>query len=268
MESHEYERMHALENDYWWFVGRRAIIRRLLIDSLPALCSANGAGHEPNTLSLLDVGCGTGANLAMLRSSVGPQARVTAVDFSDHALRFARNVNADQGVALARCDALHLPFDAGSFNAVTMLDVLEHLSDDHAALAEVRRVLKSGGRYVFSVPAYQHLWSAHDEALHHFRRYEMRGLARLLRSSGFVVEKLSFAMSMMPPIAWAWRKLILPFAPKRPREARRHSEGAVLPSVPPLFNRALVKYLEAEGRVIARRPLSFGTSLVGVARRR
>jgi hypothetical protein len=74
-------------------------------------------------------------------------------------------------------------------------------------------------------------------------------------------------MSLMPPFAWAWRKFILPFLPKRPKDAQRHSEGAVLPSVPPLLNTALVRYLELEGRIISRRPISFGTSLVCVASR-
>ncbi len=284
----EYERMHALENHYWWFVGRRAIVRRLLREALPPgsappealppgsalLGSGLASGAAASTcgsgagVSLLDIGCGTGANLSMLRQAVGRGARVTAVDFSDLALKFAAQANQAQGIAVARCDALRLPFGGAAFSTVTMLDVLEHLSDDRAALAEVSRVLRPGGRYVFSVPAYQHLWSAHDEALHHFRRYELRELGALLRQSGFVVEKLSFAMSAMPPAAWLWRKLILPFAPRRPRHAARHSQGAVLPTVPPIINRALIKYLEAEGKLIARRPLQFGTSLVGIARKR
>lgn len=269
MELREYERMHALENDYWWFVGRRAIVARLLRQALsarpPGAIAASTCGPS---VSLLDIGCGTGANLSMLRGVVGEQAPITGVDFSDLALKFAMEAKGEQSVALARCDALRLPFGDAQFQAVTMLDVLEHLGDDRGALAEVRRVLRPSGSLVFSVPAYQHLWSAHDEALHHFRRYEMRGLQLLLRRSGFLVEKLSFAMSAMPPAAWLWRKLLLPFAPRRPRDAKRHSQGAVLPSVPPLINGALIKYLELEGEVIARRPLRFGTSLVGIARRR
>jgi hypothetical protein len=129
-------------------------------------------------------------------------------------------------------------------------------------------VLRPGGSLVWSVPAYQSLWSMHDEALHHFRRYEYHDLRRLLRHNGFAVWRLSFAMSAMPPLAWLWRRCILPFQPKRPRDATRHSEGAVLPSLPTPFNRGLIRYLEVEGRIIARRPLNFGTSLVGVAHKR
>lgn len=270
MNPEEYARMHALETDYWWFAGRREIIGSLLRTAKSSVLR-----RESNSCDLLDIGCGTGANLPLLRGQVGATGYVTGVDFSPLALRFAGEQlsnhaqNAElPAVTLSQADALRLPFRDASFDVVTMLDVLEHLSDDKQALCEVRRVLRPGGVFVWSVPAYQKLWSAHDEALHHFRRYEMRGLQRLLRQNGFEVRLISFAMSLMPPVAWLWRRLILPFRPKRPRQAKRHSEGAVLPPVPLPLNRALVAYLKSEGRLISHRPLRFGTSLVGIARKR
>jgi ubiquinone/menaquinone biosynthesis C-methylase UbiE len=260
MDSREYARMHALETDYWWFSGRRAIIASLL-GTLPCRASCH----------LLDIGCGTGANLPMLRRFAGKDGRVTAVDFSPLALQFARDHLSDEKdaarLSMLQGDALHLPFEDASFDVVTMLDVLEHLCDDGRALSEVHRVLKPGGALVLSVPAYQKLWSAHDEALHHFRRYEYWTLKKVLQDGGFEIPLQSFAMSLMPPIAWLWRKLILPFQPKRPKDAKRHSEGAVLPSVPPFFNRMLVCYLAIEGKIITRRRVRFGTSLVAVARK-
>ena len=260
MESQEYARMHALETEYWWFVGRREIIAGLLRE-VPK-------SSIDSPLQLLDIGCGTGANLPMLKNAVGPAGHVTAMDFSPLALDFARSHPESNGVALLQGDALHLPFDDETFHLLTMLDVLEHLRDDGRALAEVRRVLKPRGALIFSVPAYQHLWSAHDEALHHFRRYEYRSLRKLLRQSGFDVYRLSFAMSLMPPIAWLWRKVILPFQPKRPKNARRHSEGAHLPQLPRFGNQMLVEYLKLEGRIIRHQRLNFGTSLVGIAVKR
>lgn len=272
MNPEEYARMHDLETHYWWFVGRRAIISTLLGKVSRRMVERRrraGAESGPAVplLDLLDIGCGTGANLPMLASAAGREGRVTGIDFSPLALRFARDHLASLPVTLLQGDALHLPFDDASFDVVTMLDVLEHLSDDRRSLQEVRRVLRPGGAYVFSVPAYQHLWSAHDEALHHFRRYEMQGLRSLLRANGFVPARLSFGMSLMPPAAWLWRRFILPFQPKRPRDATRHSEGAVLPQIPAWANQALVRYLELEGRIIAQRPLRFGTSVVGIAYR-
>ena len=259
MNPAEYGRMHALETRYWWFVGRRAIVARLLGDALP-----DGAPQ------LLDIGCGTGANLPMLRKAVGKNGAVFGLDYSPLALDFAAqhlNVESAPNLHLFQGDALHLPARDNSFDAVTLLDVLEHLSDDTRALSEIHRVLRPGGVLVLSVPAYQHLWSGHDEALHHFRRYEKAGLGKILRQNGFHIEKLSFAMSLMPPLAWFWRRFVLPAKPRRPREAQRHSEGAVLPSVPDWANGFLVKYVETEGRILAHRPLKFGTSLVAVARK-
>lgn len=260
MESQEYARMHALETEYWWFAGRRAIVAGLL--------RAVPVPHDQTTLQLLDIGCGTGANLPMLKKAIGPDGHLTAMDFSPLALEFARTHPESNGVCLLQGDALHLPLRDESFHLLTMLDVLEHLRDDQRALSEVHRVLQPKGALVFSVPAYQHLWSAHDEALHHFRRYEYRSLHKLLHQSGFQVYRLSFAMSLMPPIAWLWRKVILPFQPKRPKHARRHSEGAHLPQLPRPANQFLIEYLKLEGRLIRHHRLNFGTSLVGIAVKR
>jgi ubiquinone/menaquinone biosynthesis C-methylase UbiE len=264
MNPEEYGRMHELETHYWWFVGRRAIVAALLRETLKS--------HRRQTpLSLLDIGCGTGANLPMLTETVGAEGGVVALDYSPLALQFAGRELKKQAlrksVTLLRGDATRLPFADGEFDVVTMLDVLEHVENDGAAVREIYRVLAPGGAFVLSVPAYQHLWSAHDTALHHFRRYEYSGLKKVLESGGFQVWRQSFAMSAMPPLAWLWRRFVLPFKPRRPQDATRHSEGAVLPSVPGVLNAALVKYLEIEGAVLRRRPLRFGTSLVAIARK-
>lgn len=257
MNPEEYGRMHELETHYWWFVGRRLLIARLLKDALP---QANDS-----KLRLVDLGCGTGANLPMLRQAIGSSGEVFGLDFSALALQFAGDQVNLSNLYLSQGDAMQLPLRDCVADCVTMLDVLEHLPDDDKALSEVFRILKPGGVLVLSVPAYQHLWSAHDEALHHFRRYERLQLHRVLNRAGFSIHKLSFAMSLMPPIAWFWRKFVLPFGPKRPKDAQRHSQGAHLPQVPPRVNEFLARYVEAEGKVIARRPIKFGTSLVAVA---
>jgi SAM-dependent methyltransferase len=262
MNPEEYARMHALETEYWWFAGRRAIIRSVL-DAWRRQAKYSADAR----LQLLDIGCGTGANLPLLSECAGAGGRVVALDYSPLALQFARDHLHDLPVSLLRGDATHLPFADESFDLVTMLDVLEHVEHDEAAVREIARVLRPGGAFVLSVPAYQNLWSAHDEALHHFRRYEYHGLQKVLHAGGLQVWRISFAMSLMPPLAWFWRRFVLPFQPRRPQDAKRHSEGAVLPAVPPAVNRMLIKYLELEGYVLQRRPLNFGTSLVAVARK-
>jgi len=268
MNVEEYTRMHALESQYWWFVGRRAIVAELAGAALVR------QGRQ-RADALLDIGCGTGANLPLLKELVDANGQLVGADFSPLALRYARQQlgNGSLGVdgaasprlSLLQADAARLPFADNSFDLVTALDVLEHVENDSAALSEITRVLVPGGAFIWSVPAYQHLWSAHDEALHHFRRYEYHQLRSKLTCSGLQVWRLSFAMSLMPPAAWLWRKVILPWVPKRPRDATRHSQGAVLPQVPPAVNALLVRLLQLEGKLIPHRRLNFGTSLVGIA---
>lgn len=261
MNPEEYERMHELETAYWWFVGRRRIVQTLLEHTVSRFPSSSPR--------LVDIGCGTGANLSMLRDSVGPEGSVVGLDFSPLALAHAREeLRLVPNLSLSQGDALLLPLRDECADCVTMLDVLEHLCDDGRALREVARVLKPGGALILTVPAYGHLWSAHDEALHHFRRYEKHQLGARLREAGLRVEKLSFAMSLLPPAAYVWRHLVLPRLPRRPRDAKRHSQGAVLPLLPPALNAGMIRLLELEGRVILKRPLRFGTSLVAVAWKR
>lgn len=272
MEAHEYERMHALENDYWWFVGRREVIASLLRQARRRRKNAPREYSRGAPFDVLDLGCGTGANLPMLRDFAGENGSVVGVDFSPLALRFAaaqleKNQSESREysrVAMLRGDAVHLPLRDASFDAVTMFDVLEHIEDAAGALRESHRVLWPGGALVLSVPAYKKLWSAHDEALHHFRRYEKHELHRALKSAGFRTRILSFSMSAMPPLAWAFRRFVLPLRQKN-RAVSIDTLGAVLPAVPPFLNRALISYLRAEGKIIPHRPLRFGTSLVALA---
>src|SRR5690606_23276529 len=171
----------------------------------------------------------TGANLPFFCEHIGASGQVTALDYSPVALNFAKEKTRELPVCLLRGDALKFPFPDASFDIVSMLDVLEHLRDDDVAMEEVHRVLRPGGHFVWSVPAYKKLWSKHDEALQHFRRYEKLELQQLLKRHGFRIRKLSFAMSPMPAVAWAYRRFVLPF--KKNVQTVENGEGAILPEI-------------------------------------
>jgi putative flippase GtrA len=95
-----------------------------------------------------------------------------------------------------------LPFADGAFDLVTTLDVLEHIDDDVAALAEVRRVLRPRGLLLAAVPAFMFLWGKQDEVSHHQRRYTARTLRRALGEAGFEVDRTSYFNTVLfPPIA-------------------------------------------------------------------
>src|SRR5207302_6326792 len=189
MNVEEYERMYRLEDSYWWFVGRHNLVLGFL--------RAKYRGRKD--LTILDIGCGTGAMSQKLR----PLGSVVSADFSPLALQFSRKRGLDR---LCASDAVRLPFRDQSFDLVVALDTLEHISDDQAALCEFQRVLKSGGRVIATVPAYQSLWSQHDVALMHFRRYVAREVAERFASARLRVEKLSYAMTALFPAVWLYRR--------------------------------------------------------------
>ncbi len=156
----------------------------------------------------------------------------------------------------ARLEAL--PFASASFEVAFALDVLEHLPDERPALRELHRVLQAGGYLIVSVPAYSWLWSKHDVALAHYRRYTARELQARLCEAGFQVQRLSYALgALLPLIALArWLDRLRPGAPA----------ATVIP-LPHWLNRALIRLQDWETRYLLRRRLPFGVSLVAVAQR-
>ncbi|MBM3493051.1 MAG: class I SAM-dependent methyltransferase [Armatimonadetes bacterium] len=238
MNPAEYDRMYDQEDSYWWFVGRR----RLVLDLM-----AQRYGSRAD-LDILDVGCGTGAMSSALRRF----GRVVSADLSDLALRYS----ARRGLtALCSADATRLPLRSESFDAIVALDLLEHIPDDAAAAHEFARALRPGGCLFATVPAYQSLWSGHDLALMHMRRYTAREVGRLVSGQALRVLRLSYAMTALFPIVWLVRM--------RERKARE-PQASVRP-VPPPINAALIRLLEIENRVLRRMNLPFGVTVLCVA---
>lgn len=250
MNSDEYERMYRLEDTYWWFVARRRLIAALLRDLMP-----------PGPIDMLDIGCGTGAMLDELRT----YGRVVGADFSEEALAFCRQRGARSGLEyeLVRADARALPFAANSFDVVTAMDIIEHIDRDKDALREIWRVLRPGGHLLATVPAYQSLWSDHDVALHHHRRYTGPQFRDLVQRSGFDIERLSYTVSSLLPAVWVFRQVnrLLHF------RRRGGAPKADLVSVPPKVNHALVNLLEMETNFVRKRSLPFGVTVLVVAKK-
>lgn len=179
MEQHTYGIMNDVEDSHWWFVGRRAILESFLEKISNELRITN---HE---LRILDVGCGTGANLEMLKKFGAAEG----VDISDDALEFCRRKNLKVHKGLAE----KLPFADESFDVVTALDVVEHLDDDVAGLREMRRVLRTGGKTLIFVPAFMWLWGVQDDISNHRIRYTKKQIVERLEKAGFAVERATYA---------------------------------------------------------------------------
>ncbi len=238
----DYSRLYAqVEDEHWWFSARREIVRRVLSNlNLPA-----------NT-ALLDVGCGTGGNLSVL-SEFG---RLVGVEMDE----FAREAARAREVCDVRDGSLpdRLPFEAGTFDLVTALDVIEHVEDDVAALAGIADVLKDAGLVLVTVPAYQALWSRHDEVNHHYRRYTRPRLEESLRRAGFEKLHISYFNTWLFPAIAAVRLASRAFPGT--------TAGDDLRMPAPAVNRILRAVFASEARVVASKTLPVGVSLLAVAR--
>ena len=157
---------------------------------------------------------------------------------------------------VSQASAEQLPFEDGTFDAVTMLDVLEHIADDGAALAEAARVVRPGGALMVAVPAYGFLWGAQDEVSQHQRRYTARQLGARMRGAGLNVTRLSYFNSLLfPPIAAI--RLARRAVPWRGTERSDFNFPAPGP-----MNRLLAVILGSEASAVVRVGLPFGVSIV------
>jgi len=185
MERVVYDRMAELDSLHWWYRARREILSRVIETEI-----APAPGSR-----ILEIGCGTGHNLDML----GRFGTVDAVEMD----QAARDV-ASQRLGRPALES-HLPdlpgVETGVYDLVALLDVLEHVEEDREALMAISRRLKPGGRVLLTVPAFQWMWSAHDEVNHHKRRYTKKQLKTVISGAGLRVEMMSYFNSLLFPLA-------------------------------------------------------------------
>ena len=235
-----YVAVHMEEDrSHWWFRGRLAVIRATLRRALP-----------PRRVRLLELGCGSGNVLAAL-SEFG---EAVGMDAHDELSAAARAAGLDVRVG-------HLPDDLGVppgwAEVVLLLDVIEHVDDDVAALGAARTGVGEGGLLVVTVPAYQWLWSGHDEVLGHRRRYTGGELRAAVERAGFTVLRVSYFNTLLFPLLAAVR------AWKRIRGDRGHDLRR--PAAP--LNWLLERVFAFERHLVPRVSLPFGASLLLIGRR-
>ncbi len=239
--------MYELENTHWYFRGKRTLVKKVLSRML-----VPDPKHK-----LLDVGCGTGNILLMLQEF----GEAFGVDSSPLALEFCRTRHLSRLHQILPDD--RLPFPEESFDVVCAFDMLEHIDDDLSVLNEIKRVTRTDGKILLIVPAHPQLWSEHDVALHHKRRYTRKQFELLIRDAGLTCARMTYFNSLLFPLALAYRtfKKILP---KKESTAVQSEFFVQLPS---LVNATLLKLFEMEGIVLPRRNIPFGLSLLAVCRR-
>jgi SAM-dependent methyltransferase len=246
VEKEFYSEYFVIEDKHWWFVGRRRLLLRVL---------DRFVRRSEERARILDIGCGTGTMLRYLSRYGDAQG----ADADEEAVRFCRLRSAGNVTQLTDAS---LPFPDASFDVVTMLDVLEHIDDDVAALGEVRRILRTGGIFVATVPAYGFLWGAQDVISHHKRRYLAGQLKSRLEISKLCVKKLSYFNSLLFPLIAAIRILRRPALNVRGATELKSDFRMTKPG--PL-NHVLSLLFSVESLLINKVNFPFGVSILAVA---
>lgn len=242
MEEAAYSGMAHAEGRHWWFAARRRIIKRML--------------HRldlPADARILEIGCGSGGNLAML----GELGELEAIELDDTARTVARS----RSTIAVRKGSLPdgMPDFTAPFDLILMLDVLEHIEQDEPSLDRLIGLLNPGGQLMLTVPAFPFVWSAHDVLHHHFRRYRRGSLRRMLERAGFTVDYASYFNTFLFPLVAGVRLLGRLIGEGDPQAALN------MPAAP--INLALREIFAAEQWVMRALPLPFGVSLMVVARK-
>jgi SAM-dependent methyltransferase len=158
--------------------------------------------YFPDARRLLEIGCGSGFVLQRLREVV-PSAEVSGSEILSAGLPFAaRRV---PSATFYQMDARKIPF-RDHFDVIGAFDVLEHIGDDRAVLAQVAGALRPGGGLLLSVPQHPALWSAQDEHAHHVRRYTEHGLRQKAETAGFEVIRMTSFVSLLLPLMLVSRR--------------------------------------------------------------
>jgi len=239
MDRIVYDRMAAHDSTHWWYRARRDILADFLTRE----------GNLPKDARILEIGCGTGHNLPMLAQF----GTVEAIEI-DPAAREIASQRLGKPVGAAPLPAL-TGVERGAYDLVAVLDVVEHIEDDVAALKAMAECLKPGGKILITVPAHQWLWSAHDTVNHHHRRYSKASLAKAIGAAGLKSRKLGYFNSLLFPLAAASRIA-----------GRLTGKDDSDDSPPPkLVNTVFERIFRFERHLVGRVPLSPGVSIVTLA---
>lgn len=244
MNDEVYEEMYRVESRHWWFGAKHKIVQSLLQRYVPATVS-----HKPR---VVDLGCGCGYLLSLIKDrydAVGMDSFPQAIGFSQK-----RGVRVEVGSLPEP-----VPFENGTFDCLMLLDVLEHLQDDHACFARAVQLLKPGGVAICTVPAYPWLWTKRDEYHQHFRRYTRKAFKTLMSIDGMKPEFVSHMNAVLFPAAIAER-VVRKFVPLK----EGHGDLKI-PAAP--VNFAFRESYAAERVLLGRMTIPFGLSLVSVTRR-
>lgn len=239
MDVAAYHSMRDLQDEHWWFVGRRKFLRQLI----------QRHGNLAPDARIFEAGCGFGGNLPLLEEF----GTVSAFEYSDEARAYSA---AQSGIAVmpgALPDGVD--FGGRTYDLIALLDVLEHIDDDRASLEALGEGLAENGRLLITVPAFQWLWSKHDKLHHHKRRYSQKSLEGVIRAAGLKPVKAGYFNSLLFPLAMAQRIAT--------RASNKPATGDEMPAKP--INKVLGGVFSLESALAGKFGLPFGLSAYAIA---
>ena len=235
MKISELEKLNQMEKENWWYKNRRTVITNFL------------SNHHFE--KILDYGCGTGATTQTLKKF----GTVLGTDRSEFALEKANS----NGIETINFDSVNSLEFSNNFNLITLFDVLEHIENDHDALLHLNKLLKNQQFILLTVPAFNFLWSDHDDALSHYRRYTKKTLSIVLKNSGFKIIRISYFMTWTFPFIGLYRILT----------KWKKTESSSLKTLPETLNNLIEKSFSLENNILKKRDLLVGNSLICLAQK-
>ncbi len=235
---------HKLEEKNWWFISRRSLITQLI--------KKNGI-HKSD--KILEVGCAGGPLIKILAAE--GYSNITGIDLSENAIELCKKRGIENAMVM---DAAKTLFKDNEFDLLIASDILEHIEDDHSALAEWKRILKPNGILIVFVPAFSFLWSNHDVINHHFRRYSKGMLKGDIEKANLTINTLSF---------WNF-SLFLPVCLLRLIQNKQKNTVVTndhLYELNPFINKMLIYLLKVENFLLRFIRFPFGVSVFAVCKK-